>query len=140
MENNSCGFKILENHPADVRVYVRGKTKQKLFLNALLAMNKILDPQIRTRVKSISRKIKIKSIDLNALIVDFLNEVLYQVQTNKEIYFQVQFKKFKDTEINAELIGRPFESLKEDIKAATYHNLEIKRKKGFFETMILFDV
>lgn len=135
------GYKILE-HPADIRVRAFGKTKEELFLNTTLGMNEILRPELKNknRKRKIKRDIKVKSIDLNALLVDFLSEILYQAQTNKEIYNRIEFKKLENDELEAGLFGNKIESFGEDIKAATHHNLEIKRKKGLFEVTILFDV
>jgi SHS2 domain-containing protein len=142
-------YKILE-HIADVRVRAFGKTKEELFLNAMKGMNAVLKPQIkdkkspptpRLRRASKIRNIKIKSVDLNALLVDFLSEVLYQIQTNKEIYNDVKFEKFSDIELEGELTGNKVELFGEDIKAVTYHKLEIKRnKEGLYGATVLFDI
>jgi len=140
------GYKILE-HPADVRVQAFGKTKEELFLNAVLGMNEILKSKAPPiwragagQKSKVVRKIKVKSIDLNALLVDFLSEVLCQIQTNKEIYNKIGFKEFKDDELEAELFGNKIESFGEDIKAATYHNLKIEQRNDLYEATILFDV
>lgn len=77
-------YEIL-NHPADIKIKVFGKTKEGLFLNAFLGVMDILRPEVKGQ-KSEIRKIKIKSDDLDNLLVDFLNEVLYSAQTKKEIY------------------------------------------------------
>ena len=139
------GYKIL-SHPADVRVQTFGKTKQELFLNAMQGMVAVLRPQIRNSNIE-TRNIKVESVDLNALLVDFLSEVLYLIQTNKEAYNRVEFKKFGPSTssgqsvLEAELIGNKVESFGEDIKAVTYHNLKIeKNKNGLYEATVLFDI
>lgn len=132
------GYKILE-HPADVRVQAFGNSKEELFLNAMEGMNAVLQPQRKTQ--NAKRKIKVKSPDINALLVDFLSEVLYLSQVNKEIHNNIKFTKFSDTELTGELIGQKIESFGEDIKAVTYHGLEIKKnKKDLYEVTILFDI
>jgi len=138
-------FEILE-HKADLKIRAFGKDKRELFMNALLGMEAGLRPEIRNpKVPLIHtaeiRKIKIKSPDLGALLVDFLSEVLYLVQINKEIYNEVKFKKFTDTEIEAELFGQKVERFGEDIKAVTYHDLHIYQKNDkAWEAVILFDI
>jgi len=132
------GYKILE-HPSDVRVQAFGKTKEELFLNAMLGMNAVLKPKILDK-KSEKREIKLTSIDINALLVDFLSEVLYLIQTNKEIYNKIKFTKFSDKELEGELFGNKVSEFGEDIKAVTYHNLKIEQKNGLFEATILFDI
>ncbi len=132
-------FEILE-HKADLKIRVFGKTKEELFLNALLGMTESLKPDVKPGGKII-RQIKINSLDSPALLVDFLSEVLYLIQVNKEIYNNVRFKKFTNTEIEAELFGQKVERFGEDIKAVTYHQLDVcQRKDGIWETTVLFDI
>ncbi|PJE69460.1 MAG: hypothetical protein COU98_01905 [Candidatus Staskawiczbacteria bacterium CG10_big_fil_rev_8_21_14_0_10_38_10] len=131
-------YQILE-HKADLKIRAFGRTKEELFLNTMLGMAESLKPEIKK--ETIEREIKIKSLDLPTLLVDFLSEVLYLNQTNKEIYFEAVFKKLTDNEIETELIGEKVERFGEDIKAVTYHDLEVKKKDdGTWEAIILFDV
>lgn len=132
-------YEILE-HKADLKIRVFGKTKKELFLNAVLAMASGLRPENRKQ-KTESRKIKIKSSNLETLLVDFLSEVLYLVQVNKEIYINVEFNKFSGNEIEAELSGQKVERFGEDIKAVTYYNLDVRqRDDDNWEAIILFDI
>jgi len=151
-------FEILE-HKADLKIRAFGKTKEEAFLNMLKGMSSALRAKIknqksktelpseeakvkrRTKSSSTVKNIKIKSLDLGALLVDFLSEVLYQTQVNKEIYNKIEFKKFSDTELEAEIFGPKVERFGEDIKAVTYHNLDIHQKKdGTWEATVLFDI
>ena len=133
-------YKILA-HPADVKVQAFGKTKEELFLNAMRGMKAVLRPKIKDKKEKIKNKLKVSSIDLNSLLVDFLSEVLYLSQVNKEVYSNIKFDKFEDKELGGELTGNKIESFGEDIKAVTYHGLEIKKnKKGLYEATVLFDI
>ncbi|TET84480.1 MAG: archease [Candidatus Nealsonbacteria bacterium] len=131
-------YEILE-HKADLKIRAFGKDKKELFLNMLKGMTESQKAEkLKTKVK---RQIKIKSLDLLALLVDFLSEALYLSQVNKEAYFDINFKKFSNTEIKGELIGQKVKRFGEDIKAVTHHSLEIKRtKKGIWEGTVLFDI
>lgn len=132
-------FEILE-HKADLKIRVFGKNKQEIFLNAVLAMQECMEPETGD-LKSEIRKIKVDSPDLNVLLVDFLSEVLYLIQVNKEIYKAVKFKEFSDTAIKAELLGKKAERFGLDIKAVTHHQLAIRQKAdSSFEAEIIFDI
>lgn len=132
-------FEVL-GHKADLKIRAFGKDKKELFLNMLLAMAESQKPEIKNKGR-IKRQIKIKSPDLMSLLVDFLNEALYLSQINKEVYFEAIFKKLTDKEIKGELIGREIERFGEDIKAATYHNLDIHQKKDkIWQAIVLFDI
>lgn len=131
-------YEILE-HKADLKIKVFGKTKEELFKNALLAMAE--SQKGENFSGKVTRKIEIQSIDLISLLVDFLSEVLYLIQVNKEIYNDIKFTKFTDTELEAELFGQKVERFGEDIKAVTYHNLNIiERENRIWEATVLFDV
>ena len=130
-------YKILE-HPADIKIQAFGKTKQALFLNAMKGMNAVLKSKSKTQ--NAKRKISVKSLDLNSLLVDFLSEVLYLTQVNKEVYNDVKFTKFNDKQLEAELTGNKIESFGEDIKGVTYHDLKIEKENNQYQVTILFDI
>ena len=133
------GYQILE-HTADLKIKAFGKTKKELFLNMLKGMASALRAKTKNK-KQKTKKIKIKSLNLETLLVDFLNEVLYLSQVNREIYNNIEFKKFADNQMEGNLIGYKVKRFGEDIKAATYHNLKISRKKDkIWETTVLFDI
>ena len=133
-------YEILE-HKADLKIRAFGKTKEEVFLNALFGMSESMKPEIKKQEETVAREIKISSLDLPSLLVDFLSEVLYLTQVNKEIYTEAKFKKFTDTELEVELIGKKVERFGEDIKAVTYHGLDIhQRGDGIWEAAILFDI
>lgn len=141
-------------HTADVRLKVRGETLEELFKQAVLGMGEILKHNANTTNINANDannlKIKLGSIDITSLLIDFLNEILLKSQINKCIYNISGFK-FQDSRqgrgspqaasLEAELIGYPIDSFDEDIKAVTYHEAEIKKNKGGnFETIIIFDI
>jgi len=131
-------FEILE-HTADLKIRAFGKNKKELFLNMLKAMTSILSAETDRRKEKV-RPVKVKSIDLAALLVDFLNEVLYLTQVHREIYTDLKFKKLTDQEIEGEIIGQTIDKFNEDIKAATHHNLEIREKTEGWQATVLFDI
>ena len=132
-------FEVLE-HRADLKIRAFGKTKKELFQNILFGMSESLKPETKNKDK-VNRKIKITSPDLSSLLVDFLSEALYLSQVNKETYFEAKFKKFSKIELESELIGQKVERFGEDIKAVTYHGLDIHQKNdGIWEVTVLFDI
>ena len=131
-------FKVLE-HTADLKIRAFGKTKQELFLNAMLAMEKALRPRLTK--KPASTQIKIESENLETLLVDFLDEINYQNEINSEIYNEIYFEKFSDNLIKAELFGRKVKRFGLQIKGVTFHNLNIhQRKNGIWEATVVFDI
>jgi len=133
-------FEILE-HKADLKIRVFGKTKEELFENAMIGMFE--SAKYESTKQPITKQIttKIKSVDLPSLLVDFLSEVLYLVETEKLVFEKAEFKKFTENEIEAILFGRPLKRMGVHIKGVTYHDLDIHREKnGTWQATILFDI
>ncbi|MCD6178105.1 archease [bacterium] len=131
-------YEILD-HTADLKIRVFGNTKKELFLNAVYAVASLQDPDLSE--ESVAKKIKIQSPDILSLLVDFLSEILYLSQTEREVYLRAEFEEFSDTFLEAKLFGRKVKRFREDIKGVTYHDLEIKQQKnGTWEATILFDI
>ena len=140
MQNYNLKFKILP-HTADLKIQVYGEDKKELFLNAMLGMFGGARYETDAKSKKLKVKIKIKSVDLFSLLVDFLSEILYLVETKKLVFEKVKFQKFTDNEIEAILIGRPLKRMGVHIKGVTYHDLDIHQEKdGNWQATILFDI
>jgi SHS2 domain-containing protein len=133
-------FEILE-HKADLKIRVFGKTKEELFENAMVGMQKAAkyEKKLKTQISKV--KIKIKSIDLPSLLVDFLSEVLYLIETEKLVFEKVKFEKFNENKIKAILTGKPLKRMGVHIKGVTYHDLDIHQEKdGTWQATVLFDI
>ena len=133
-------YKLI-SHIADIRLKVEADNLSELFVVALEGMNSIMKERGYERGEKSKRIISVESPDETALLVDFLNEVLYQSHTNKEVYIEVNFLEFSETALKAEIYGQKVDGFDEDVKAVTYHEADvIKNEKGNFETMIVFDI
>lgn len=120
------GFEFL-SHIADFKTRARGKSKKEVFQNTFLGIISCIEPQF-LNIGAI-RKIEITSTDAETLLVDFLNEILYLSETRKEAYQEIEFTFLKDNELKASIKGKKVKSFARHIKAATYHDLKIRRKK-----------
>jgi len=132
-------FELLE-HTADFRIRAMGSSKEELFKNALAGMASVQKKDVLNKKAAVSRPVFIESIDLNALLVDFLSEVLSLSDSNQEVYMVIEFKEFTDTVIDAELKGISVDRFDEDIKAVTYHGADIHKVGDELEVTIIFDI
>ena len=131
-------YEILE-HKADLKIRAFGNDKKELFLNTMVGMFE--GARYESEGEEIKRKIKISSLDLPSLLVDFLSEVLYLCEVNKEVYHKVLFKNLTEKELEGILIGKPLKRMGVYIKAVTYHDLDIRQRKDkTWEVTILFDI
>lgn len=128
-------------HIADLRLKIYGCTEEELFQNAATALAHILiSDKLKRRAKGYER-IVIQGNSMSELLVNFLNEVLTQSQIDKKVYERVKILKFSPTGLEAHIFGISVDRFNKDVKAVTYHGVDIKRnKRGIFETIILLDV
>ncbi len=132
-------FEILE-HKADLKIRAFGKTKEELFENAMVGMFEGAKYESECKAKNLKRKTEIKSLDLSSLLVDFLSQVLYFCEVEKEVYDDIKFEKLTENELKGTLIGKKLKRMGVHIKGVTYHDLEIKKEKGIWQATILFDI
>lgn len=134
-------YEILE-HPAELRFRVYGKTIEELFMNAAEAMAGVLaTSDKRQREKTKNEVLKIQSVDLSSLLVDFLSEILAKSQINKCVYLVSDIKiDASRYMLHVSCIGHPVDRFDEDIKAVTYQDLNIQKINGVWQTILVFDI
>ena len=128
-------------HVADIRLKVEADNLTELFMAAIEGMMTIIKESKAEEQEREKRIIEVESADATSLLIDFMNDILYQSHTNKEVYTEVNFLEFSEKALKAEIYGIKVDDFDEDIKAVTYHEAEIKKnEKGNFETVIVFDI
>lgn len=76
------------------------------------------------------------------LFINWLNELLSLSATKEIIFTQFQIKTLDENKIEAILAGIPFAqyTVNKEIKAATYHELKIKKTLKGWQAEVIFDV
>lgn len=140
MQNDNAKFKVLE-HTADLKIQGFGKDLPELFTNMALgvASQQIKDAESQ-KTDGQYQKIIVQSDDLQSLFIDWLNEILYQGETNQKVYLDFKILNFSETKIEAEIAGLPVGEKSIEIKAATYHGLEIKKDDERWVATVIFDI
>ena len=85
------------------------------------------------------RRLELAATDRESLLVDFLAELLYLAES-EGLAFDVLELEAEEKGIAASLEGAPMRSHTKDIKAVTYHQLEVRDTARGMETRIVFDV
>lgn len=136
-------YKFL-SHTADIRMQVVGDTLAELFEASVSGMNEMLSPGFCVNGKdgnAIVREISIAATDATTLLIDFLSEVLTRSYEEGAIFCRIDFLKMDETAAKAKIYGKRAREFKEDIKAVTYHEAEVKRNEDEkWETVIVFDI
>ncbi|MBA7498102.1 Protein archease [subsurface metagenome] len=138
-------FEILE-HTADIGIAAYGKTKKEVFINAAKGMFEIIAGESRNLKENFYDKIKLEADNPEGLFFAWLNELLYISETKLVILSKFKIKELSDFQIEAEVEGMkinpPSIKIEKEIKAVTYHRLEIKKDKesGLWRAQIIFDI
>ena len=135
-------FEIL-NHTADISIKAYGKDTKELFQNAAFGMFNIL-ADLEGISTSTELEIKVEALDKEELLIEWLDELLYNFYTKHIIFSKFDITELTGTKLSAvvkgRFVGENRNRLKTEIKAATRHNLHIEEKEGHYEVQIIFDV
>ena len=138
-------MKIYEliDHTADVGVKAYGKTISEAFENAAKGMFDIITDS--SEIENIGQyNIELEAHDLEQLLVDWLSDLLFLNSAKNLVFgfFKVELDE-KKSKLSAKVFGDKFNLSKHkigaEIKAVTYHMLEVKKKKPFY-VQVLFDI
>ena len=133
------------NHTADLKVRAYGKTLEEAFANAAIGGFDFLTDTTKIKKKT-EKKISIKSKRLEALLYDFLEELLFLLDTESFIISDFKDMKIKQAKDKFELTcvaqGDSYKNydVKGDIKAITYSEMLIKKEKTGFVIEAVFDI
>ncbi len=137
-------YKFLE-HTADAKFQAYGKNMEEAFSNAALAMFSVVT-DIKKIKKEIKKEIKAEGKDLKSLLYNFLEELLFLIDTENFLLSKIEKISIKKTGIKYELeaaaIGDKADSYEThgDIKAVTYNEMEIKEEKSKAMVQVVLDL
>lgn len=141
-DNQSKKFEFFEV-TADVGYKAYGKTLEEAFENAALAMFEVITDTSKIE-HEIERKIEVESEDECALLYDWLSEFLVLLDVDYLIFskFEVKIEKKEDGfSLKGTAWGEEFDSeiheSRAEVKAVTYHLMNVKRDNGVMVQVIL---
>jgi len=134
-------FKFLE-HTADIKFQAFGKNLEEVFENSTIAMFKVMsDKKIKPLIK---KKIKVNGKDLENLLYNFLEELIFLLDSKN--FFLARINKIKINEkkltAEAEISGDNVEKYetKLDVKAITYNEIFVKKIGKNWVAQVVLDV
>ena len=132
-------FEILE-HTADIGLRARGKTPEELFENAAAGLLEIMGAAAREG--STDEEIALEADDQAALLVHFLDELIYLVDARGARIAAIAVRFEAPTRLRAGVTWTPSDDPLEgsELKAATFHQLSLEERGGGFEATVFFDV
>jgi len=135
------GFEIID-HTADVAIAAYGADMKKAFSNAAVGMFSIMT-DIKKVNETVARDVEVTADELKDLLVSWLNELLFICEVEKTLFKRFEISELNETRMFARCYGQKIDpkrhKFKAEIKAATYHMLEIEEGNGV-RVQVLFDI
>jgi SHS2 domain-containing protein len=139
------GFELFD-HTADIGVNAWGKDISEAYEFAAISMYSIIfhgsPPKVEPKGEF---RIKLKSSDIDQLLVDWLDEILFIYSTEHIVLsnFKIEIdieKKSLDAIVSGEIVSDEYLIGTCEIKAVTYHMLSVKKTDTRWDVKVLFDI
>ncbi len=138
MDANPAAFEEIE-HTADWALIVRGATFAALLENAAFGMLHLLGASPSGDERR-WRDIELRANDPESLLVTWLEELLYGIETEGMTYTGFDVEISDGPALVARIKIAPSIPLRKHIKAVTFHELSIEKTPEGYETVVVFDV
>jgi len=135
-------YKLIE-HTADISIRVKASNLKSLFKNAALAMFDIIARKQKSKpAKKETLKISQEAEGREELFINWLNELLFLSATKRSIFTDFKIDKLSDDSIEAVAVSEDISNykVKTEIKAATYHELQLKKTGSVWQAKVVLDV
>jgi len=86
------------------------------------------------------QSVHVRAADLSALLVEWLNELIFRAETERRIFTDFRIDRLTDKELTASIRGPEVELSQTAVKAATMHRVEIRKEPGRFFATVVLDV
>ena len=131
------------SHTADLGLRIYGDSLEELFENAGAALISVLTDRRYLSLRE-TREITLEAPDREALLVDWLNRLLYLFDVEGFLGREFHVTSLTDRRLEAVAWGEGFDPErhpeKTAIKAATYHHLEIGPRDGGWQATVILDL
>lgn len=134
---NSAGYRELE-HTADWQLEVWAPDYPGLLEQAARGMYHLSGARGQAGAR-VDRTFRLRSADPETMLVAFLAELLFY-QEQDGLVFDTFNLSMEGEALLAELHGLPLAGLDKEIKAVTYHNLQLQHTQQGLQARIVFDV
>lgn len=137
----SAASHSLEEHTGELRLRVDAPTLAELFAEAgralaLLACGDRPPPSPEGEAEEVS----LRSHDRAALLVDWLNELIFRAEVEGKVFSDFRFAHLTDRDLNAWIRGAPAPAMRTLVKAATLHDLKLTETPHGASATVVLDV
>jgi SHS2 domain-containing protein len=131
------GFHEIE-HTSDIALEVWGGSLESLFLETAKGLHTLMGIKTQRRSKAFFHK-EINGMDKESLLISFLDDLLFHVE-QENCWCHVEHLSLSKMSIAYTGNMLQIQKIQKQVKAATFHGLEIVYKRNCWKTHIVFDV
>ena len=135
------GYEFFE-HTADIGVRVWGGTVAQLLTQAAKALTGVLVTESPVAAAE-SRPIVLNAVSTDALLLLWLNELLFWFATDRFLVADCQIET-TDTRVTGQVLGERFDAKRHahgtEVKGVTHHQLQVERTSHGWHAELIFDV
>lgn len=141
VQAGGAGYRLLE-HTADMGIEAYGESLAELFEQAALGLLEILGAeQVACRAE---RTLEVTGYDVEELLVNWLSEVLYLLEGQSFLPTSFVIEAAGRQRLRARVLGDTYDPvrhrLEREVKAVTYHQLQVEEQDGRWRVRIFVDL
>jgi len=137
MDTENAGYREIP-HTADWELVVWGPDMATLMVKAAEGMYALSGTRLTGERRS-SHEFELQILDRESILVDFLSELLFYAEDQKLGFDQFEVQ-FSDTGCRVQVKGAPILEQAKEIKAVTFHKLQVRETEKGLSVNVVFDV
>ena len=128
------------DHTAEVQLQVGAESLAGLLAEAGRALGLLLLRGRPAEPSGEARTIEVSSVDPEALLVDWLNEIIFLAEVERWIAVDFDVLDASETDLRGSARGVAVDDPPALVKAATFHGLAVEEREGGLQAEVIFDV
>lgn len=135
-------YRIID-HTADFGLLIFGRSEQELFVHAGLAlMDQLTELEHLNAAEAL--ELEVAGLDRPDLMVNWLREILYLWNGRQKLVKAIKIHSLSPQMLRAGLALDTYDPdghvIKHEIKAVTYHQVDVSRSRSGWTAKVIFDV
>jgi SHS2 domain-containing protein len=128
------------DHTSEVQLEVEAESPAELAAEAGRALGLLMLRGAPAAVSGPARRLEVSAVDRDALMVNWLNEILFVAETERWVPVELEVEEASPERLRAVARGVPVAEPPSSVKAATFHGLRVEERDGVWRAEVIFDV
>ena len=131
------------DHTADIGLRISATTLEELFVDAARGLTSLLVENIDDVRPTLSETISLGGTEVDYLLFDWLNELLFRFETRKLLCHEFDVRLTRqglEATVRGETCDESRHRLAHEVKAITYHGLNVQQTDGGWQVELILDI